>query len=59
MSDRTDTERLDWLERVSTPPDMMVPNVFSSRWLCGWEEDTSLRVVIDAAMGAEENPSDE
>ena len=65
MSERSDTERLDWLEHVSTPPNMLVPNVFSSDWLCGWQEDQPLREAIDmmmaamAAMAAEEAPNDE
>jgi hypothetical protein len=55
-SERTDTERLDWLEHRANHPSKAYPDggVFNSPFLCAWEEDESLRQAIDAAMDAEE-----
>ena len=52
MSERTDTERLDWLDRLF-PEDVVGGD--SGKWrINDWEAD-SLREVIDAVMDTEES----
>ena len=54
MSERTDTERLDWLEGETTDGHLMNWHVL----LCErfGIESPDIRVVVDAAMDAEEPP---